>query len=90
MPKAANSHVFRTAGRPGNYQWNQWLDGKKREFSRPNDFLVSVAAFVSAAYLAAKRRGLKIRSNRLSANTVVIQAITVKPRGPGRAKVSAK
>lgn len=57
----------------GVYPWDEWLDGKPREFKRNEDFKIKSLSFAQAAYSAAKRRGCKLNLRVLDDNTVVIQ-----------------
>lgn len=45
------------------YKWDNWLDGKTREFFRGDDFNCELDAFRKQAYNAAKIRGLKVRTH---------------------------
>ena len=64
-------------GRRQIYPWNDWLDGRVWRLTRGTDFKSETKSFASTAAVAADRRGLKLRTTRPDADTVVIQAYRV-------------
>ena len=42
------------------YDWDKWLNGKQWLLSQGVDFEVAQASFRSAAFMAARKRGLKL------------------------------
>lgn len=46
----------------GKYDWDNWADGTTWLIERGKDYSVSDSAFQAAAYQAARRRGLELRT----------------------------
>ena len=46
-----------------NYDWNQWFDGSQWLLSQGVDFAVAPASFRSAAFIAVRKRGLKLTTH---------------------------
>jgi len=46
-----------------NYDWDKWLNGKQWRLSYGVDFDVALNSFCSAAFAAARKRGLKLTTH---------------------------
>lgn len=56
------------------YPWDEWLNGDIWELERDQDFVNTAAAFRAQAYVAAKARGLRVRTTSHDADSLTIQA----------------
>lgn len=65
------------------YHWDSWLDGRIWKLTRGVDFAVAEANFRSAAYVSAKRRGMKVSVN-MHDGSVFIQAYKPSTNGDGK------
>jgi hypothetical protein len=75
MPKELKGG-YKFAAPPKTYKWDLWFDGTTREFKMGEDFHCTMDSFRKMAYIAARSRGLKVRSQINTANgTFVMCAI---------------
>ena len=49
--------------RAASYDWDKWLNGKQWMLSQGVDFEVALGSFRSAAFIAVRKRGLKLRTH---------------------------
>ncbi len=70
------SYEFKLNYGNSRYDWDTLLDGGVYRLVRGTDFDVNPKSVRSAAIIAAKARGLKVRSSIEDDNTIVIQAYT--------------
>ena len=73
MAKVIKSFAF-SSTRSNNHPWRQWLDGRIWQLQHGEDFHCKVESFRTAAFVAARRHGIKIRTSVVEGG-IVIQAI---------------
>jgi hypothetical protein len=61
MPKEVKEE-YKFSAPPKTYKWDTWFDGKTRVFQQGEDFHCTMDSFRKMAYIAARGRGLKVRS----------------------------
>ena len=61
-------HWGATGGRPTEYPWAAWLDGRTHKLSIEDMRSTTFRNFTSTAHYAAKRRGMEIRTKRWDYN----------------------
>lgn len=75
LAKKLAERKYRGPGRQEQYPWNEWLDGKWREFENGVDFnLDKVANWAVTCRAAAIRRGLSIESHIIDENRIAIRS----------------
>ena len=74
MATQLENFAFASAGRKRKYDWDLWLDGNIWELTRPADFQSNVLTMRNGAKQAGRARGLKVRTNVVDDDTLVIQA----------------
>lgn len=77
MAKVLKEHEFPRPNRKARHQeypWDKWLDGKIRKLTRGEDFFATVTSFRTVTYRAAAVRGVRVVTDRIDDNTIVIQA----------------
>lgn len=72
MAKKLKEYEFRQGAR-NRYPWTKWLDGEIWVLKMDEDFKVAPYTFRAIAYVAAKRKGMRLRTE-LRDTEVVIQA----------------
>jgi hypothetical protein len=72
MAKKLKDFAFTRSSRSA-YPWDQWLDGNAWALEAGADFEGSPGRLQSAAYVAAKARGGKVRTQRIDETTLAIQ-----------------
>lgn len=73
MAKVLRGVSLRTRRLRDDYPWKEWLNGKKYEAKRGEDFFNTAKAFRSILYLEAKERGLSVITNVVDDDTVRFQ-----------------
>lgn len=76
--KVANEHLVEKVkqiggGKEAKYDWNKILDGKIYSLKKGEDFDIKPQSFAISAYIAAKKRGLKLLY-KVNGDEVVVQA----------------
>jgi hypothetical protein len=75
MAKKLKEFDFNRTSRSA-YPWDQWLDGNVWALEAGADFEGKMGKLQSAAYVAAKARGGKVRTQRIDETTLAIQFYT--------------
>ena len=75
MATKLKSYKFIPKGKSAVYDWDKLLDGSIWELRRGKDFNTGPISMRCAAYIAAARRGIKVRCS-VSEDRVVLQAYT--------------
>lgn len=71
MAKTVKTFNF-TSRRSPFYPWDEWFDGRIWQLTKGEDFSVSLHSFRTCAYLAASKRGGRVRSS-TSGDVVTLQ-----------------
>ena len=74
MATQLNEFNFNGAGRRNIYDWDKWLDGNIWELKRDVDFTCEAATMRNGARQAGRSRNVKVRTNVVDSNTLVIQS----------------
>lgn len=75
MAKKLDGYVF--AGcRNQQYPWNEWLNGNIWQLTKDVDFKSKCECFRTNAYGVAKLRGLKVRTQIVGTDIIIIQSYT--------------
>jgi hypothetical protein len=77
MAKILEEFPRTKAGRVAIYPWKEWLDGYPRLLVQGEDFSVTLPNLRANAFQAAKRHGVKLRTSRVDASSLAIQAYIV-------------
>lgn len=76
MPKILEEMPAVTrSSRERKYPWNEWLDGKAREFEQGTDFDCTIRTFVGMAYAAARRAEVGVQAVRTGENSVALKMV---------------
>ncbi|MDA8318846.1 MAG: hypothetical protein M0030_03395 [Actinomycetota bacterium] len=74
MAKILDRDVRPMTGKGNGYPWDEWLDGQPRLLERGVDFLSGPADLRTAAYRAAEKRGIRVRTQ-VAGENLEVQAI---------------
>lgn len=70
------SFSHRTEGYPVRYDWDTWLNGQVWKLKQGEDFPISLPNFRNSVFVAASKRGVKVRTTtNKTEGTVIIQAL---------------